>query len=98
MNAGFNTGAAAGLRALGVARRSLRAQLWASAFYLVGGVGGGAVGGALGSAWGAAGATFASIFVWWWTLRVGIRERGHQLEAEPATTVGRQDIPEMRST
>ena len=51
--AGFNTGAAAGLRALGIARRSLRAQVTASTFYLVGGVAGGAIGGALGSAWGA---------------------------------------------
>ncbi|GAB2659564.1 hypothetical protein [Kribbella swartbergensis] len=98
MHAGFNTGAAAGLRALGVARRSLKAQLWAAAFYLVGGITGGAVGGALGSAWGAAGATFASAFVWWWTLRVGIRERRDELEVEPVGATGRHDIPEMRST
>jgi O-antigen/teichoic acid export membrane protein len=99
-NAGFNTGAAAGLRALGVARRSLRAQLCASALYLVGGVTGGAIGGARGSAWGAACATFAAAFVWWFTLRVGVRER-KQLESEvnagPAEA-DRQEIPEMRST
>ena len=94
-NAGFNTGAAAGLRALGVARRSLRAQLCASALYLVGGVVGGAVGGALGSAWGAACATFAAAFVWWFTLRAGVRER-EQLES--ALPVDRQEMPEMRST
>ncbi|MGW7685850.1 hypothetical protein ACWGID_34215 [Kribbella sp. NPDC054772] len=92
--AGFNTGAAAGLRALGIARRSLKAQLCASSFYLVLGVTGGAIGGALGSAWGAACATFLASFVWWFTLRVGIRERKH-LEAELDTV---QEMPEMRST
>jgi O-antigen/teichoic acid export membrane protein len=75
MNASFSTGAAAGLRALGVARRSLRAQLIASAAYLVGGVGGAAAGGALGSAWGAACATFTGAIVWWSFLRAGMRER-----------------------
>ncbi len=92
--AGFNTGAAAGLRALGVARRSLKAQLFASAFYLVGGVSGGAIGGALGSSWGAACATFCAAFVWWVTLRAGIRERV-QLESELDAV---QEIPEMRNT
>jgi O-antigen/teichoic acid export membrane protein len=99
--AGFNTGAAAGLRALGIARRSLKAQICASSFYLVGGVTGGVVGGALGSAWGAASATFSAAFVWWFTLRVGIRERKHlesELNSVPAETAGQQELPEMRST
>ncbi|MFD7158631.1 hypothetical protein ACFV9C_28805 [Kribbella sp. NPDC059898] len=94
--AGFNTGAAAGLRALGIARRSLKAQLCASAFYLVGGVTGGAVGGALGSAWGAAGATTSSAFVWWFTLRVGIRER-RQLGSEPIPAPQQAQVEEARS-
>lgn len=92
--AGFNTGAAAGLRALGIARRSLKAQLCASAFYLVGGVSGGVIGGALGSSWGAACATFCAAFVWWVTLRAGIRERV-RLESELDSV---QEIPEMRNT
>jgi membrane associated rhomboid family serine protease len=98
MNASFGTGAAAGLRALGVARRSLRAQLYASAAYLVGGVSGGALGGAVGSAWGAASATFVGAIVWWWYLRAGVRERSKQLDSEPAGPAARQDITEMRST
>lgn len=85
MFASFYTGAAAGLRALGVARRSLRAQLYASTAYLIGGVGGGALGGALGSSWGAAGATFIGSMVWWWLFGVGIRERWAQLDAEPVS-------------
>jgi O-antigen/teichoic acid export membrane protein len=99
--AGFNTGAAAGLRALGVARRSLKAQLCASSFYLVGGVTGGAIGGARGSAWGAACATFCAAFIWWFTLRVGIRERKHwesELDSVPTEAIGQQELPEMRST
>lgn len=108
MNASFSTGAAAGLRALGVAKRSLRAQLYASAAYLTFGVAGGAYGGALGSAWGAACATFVGAFVWWWHLRTGVRERLQQEEdssPRPDETVGpaaetdeRQDMTEMRST
>ncbi|MFC5263600.1 hypothetical protein ACFPJ1_15915 [Kribbella qitaiheensis] len=104
MNASFYTGAAAGLRALGVARRSLRAQLWASAAYLVGGVTGGALGGAEGSAWGSACATLVGAIVWWVYLRAGIRER-LQAEAEAGAVpdvaeVGtdREEMPEMRST
>ncbi|WUJ68646.1 hypothetical protein OG809_26495 [Kribbella soli] len=96
-SAGFNTGAAAGLRALGIARRSLKAQLCASAFYLVGGVLGGALDGARGSAWGAACATFAAAFVWWYTLRVGVRER-KQLESAVDSGESRPAVPEVRST
>ncbi|MER7245391.1 hypothetical protein [Kribbella sp. NPDC000426] len=95
--AGFNTGAAAGLRALGIARRSLKAQLCASAFYLVGGVLGGALDGARGSAWGAACATFAAGFVWWYTLRVGVRER-KQLESAVDSEESQPVVPEVRST
>ncbi|MFG1812655.1 hypothetical protein ACGFIF_02725 [Kribbella sp. NPDC049174] len=98
MFASFYTGASAGLRALGVARRSLRAQLWASAAYLIGGVGGGIVNGALGSAWGAAAATFVGAIVWWWYLGIGIHERRHQTEPEPVGAAGREEMPEMRST
>lgn len=81
MNASFSTGAAAGLRALGAARRSLRAQLLASAAYVTGGLAGAAVAGALGSSWGVALATLVGAAVWWWQLRAGLRE----LDAPPPT-------------
>ncbi|MFC5996711.1 hypothetical protein ACFQE5_21110 [Pseudonocardia hispaniensis] len=83
MNASFFTGAAAGLRALGAARRSLRAQLLASAGYVIGGLAGAAVAGALGSAWGVALGTAFGATVWWFQLRAGIAER-------TATTVSAQ--------
>ncbi|MFI0820169.1 hypothetical protein ACH4TX_34380 [Streptomyces sp. NPDC021098] len=75
--AGLGTGAAAGLRALGAARRSLRCQLFASAAYVGGGLGGAAVGGTVGSAWGVAAATVSGSAVWWLHLRSALRERHH---------------------
>jgi hypothetical protein len=75
--AGLGTGAAAGLRALGAARRSLRCQLFASACYVGGGLGGAAVAGTAGSAWGVAAATVGSSGVWWLQLRSARREH-HQ--------------------
>ncbi|MEU9670293.1 hypothetical protein AB0E25_32925 [Streptomyces bobili] len=84
--AGLGTGAAAGLRALGAARRSLRSQLFASACYVGGGLGGAAVAGTAGSAWGVAGATVCSSAVWWLHLRSALRERRHN------------PIPEVRTS
>ncbi|WP_425356859.1 hypothetical protein [Streptomyces inhibens] len=75
--AGLGTGAAAGLRALGAARRSLRCQLFASACYVSGGLGGAAVAGTVGSAWGVAAATVSGSAVWWLQLRSALRERHH---------------------
>lgn len=83
MNASFSTGAAAGLRALGAARRSLRAQLLTAVAYVTGGLVGAAVGGALGSSWGVALATLIGAAVWWWQLRAGLRE----LDATPGPVI-----------
>ncbi|WP_405920310.1 hypothetical protein [Streptomyces longwoodensis] len=73
--AGLGTGAAAGLRALGAARRSLRCQLFASAAYVGGGLGGAAAAGTVGSAWGVAAATVGGSALWWLQLRSALRER-----------------------
>ncbi|OKI02334.1 hypothetical protein A6A06_14900 [Streptomyces sp. CB02923] len=73
--AGLGSGAAAGLRALAAARRSLRCQLFASACYVGGGLGGAVAGGTVGSAWGVAAATVCSSAVWWLQLRSALRER-----------------------
>ncbi|MFE6805300.1 hypothetical protein [Streptomyces sp. NPDC057681] len=75
--AGLGTGAAAGLRALAAARRSLRSQLFASACYVSGGLGGAAVAGTVGSAWGVAVATLCGSAVWGLQLRTALREH-HQ--------------------
>ncbi|MCP2314620.1 MATE family efflux transporter [Kitasatospora paracochleata] len=84
--AGLGTGAAAGLRALGAARRSLRCQLFASACYVGGGLGGAAVAGTAGSAWGVAAATVSSSAVWWLQLRSALREHNQN------------PIPEVRTS
>ncbi len=84
--AGLGTGAAAGLRALGAARRSLRCQLFASACYVGGGLGGAAAAGTVGSAWGVAAATVSASAVWWLQLRSALRERH------------RHPIPEVRTS
>lgn len=73
--AGLGTGAAAGLRALAAARRSLRCQLFASTFYVCGGLGGAFLAGTAGSAWGVAAAAACSSAVWWQQLRSALRER-----------------------
>ncbi|MBB5936494.1 hypothetical protein [Streptomyces zagrosensis] len=75
--AGLGTGAAAGLRALGAARRSLRSQLFASTCYVGGGLGGAALAGTVGSAWGVAAATVCGSAVWWVQLRSALREHHH---------------------
>ncbi|MFE2104959.1 hypothetical protein ACFXAF_03640 [Kitasatospora sp. NPDC059463] len=90
--AGLGTGAAAGLRALAAARRSLRCQLFASACYLGGGLGGAALAGTAGSAWGVATATACGSAVWWQQLRAALREHHRALVSEPEN-----DIPEVRT-
>lgn len=64
----FIGGATAGLRALGASRRSLRAMIISSVFFLGFGVGGAYLGGASGTVQGAAIATTAGALVWWWQL------------------------------
>jgi O-antigen/teichoic acid export membrane protein len=71
--------ALAGLRAMGVARRSLRTQLVASTVYLVSGVAGAVLGGALGACWGATGANTLSAFVAWHQLQAALSHHHRQL-------------------
>jgi len=70
----FVTAATAGLRAMGVARRSLRAQLIASAAYVTFASIGAIQGGALGASWGVAAAQFLAVLVWWHQLRAALAD------------------------
>jgi hypothetical protein len=70
----FEIGAAAGVRALGAARRSLAAQLTNATLYVVGGVVGAVVAGASGSCWGVALATLVGALTWWWQLEKALDE------------------------
>ena len=80
--ASFTTAATAGLRAMGVARRSLRAQLTGSAAYAVCGAAGAVLGGALGASWGVTTAQVFAAFVWWHQLRAALAD--HHSVAEVA--------------
>ena len=72
--AAFEIGAAAGVRALGAAPRSLVAQVTFAGLYLVGGTVGGVIDGARGSCWGVALATTIGAAVWWVQLRRGLAD------------------------
>jgi O-antigen/teichoic acid export membrane protein len=95
-------GAMAGLRALGIARRSLRANLIASGVYLVLGVLGAVENGALGSVEGTALATWIGAGVYWWLLRTGLRDHDRTLRHDhivrQAGTVGHASTIEHAST
>ncbi len=80
-SASFVTAATAGLRAMGVSRRSLRAQLIGSGLYLVGGITGAALGGAVGTSWGVTAAVGLSAVVWWHQLRSALAEHSLQVRA-----------------
>ncbi len=71
---GFEIAAAAGVRALGAAPRSLTAQLTNAGLYVVGGGVGAYVDGARGSCWGVAIATTIGALVWWVQLRRALNE------------------------
>jgi O-antigen/teichoic acid export membrane protein len=88
---GFWVGALIGLRALGAASRSLRAQGFSSAVYLVGALGGAAVAGVAGAAWGSAAATLIAACVWWWQLDRGLRE--FPSPGEPGARVDTARLP-----
>lgn len=70
----FITSANAGMRAMGVARRSLRAQLITWSLYVVGGSVGAVAGGALGSTWGVVIALCFGALVCWQQLRSALEE------------------------
>ncbi len=80
MNASLATGAAAGLRALGAARRSLRAQLVTVTAYVTCGIGGAVLAGAPGSSWGIAAATALGAGTTWLQLRAGVADAGRTRE------------------
>jgi hypothetical protein len=80
---GLASGAVTGLRALGAARRSLRAQIFACATLVASSlIGAWVTRQALGAAWGAAIATGLCVPIWWAQLRSGLREFGLRSSTE----------------
>jgi O-antigen/teichoic acid export membrane protein len=70
----FLTAATAGLRAMGVARRSLRVQLITATAYVIFSTVGAALGGALGACWGAMAANSLGAVVAWHHLSSALAE------------------------
>jgi hypothetical protein len=84
---GLIDGASAGLRALGAARRSLRAKLIGSAAYVAAGLAGAAVSGAAGSVWGVAVGVYLIVALMWWQLLAAMRERTDPTTSPSAATI-----------
>ena len=82
-----SAGAGTYMHALAAARRSLRAALFTSAAYLVGALIGAAVGGAVGTMYGATVATWIGAVVFWWQLRLTLRERRNAPAGQPSPPV-----------
>jgi O-antigen/teichoic acid export membrane protein len=87
-------GAFAGLRALGAARRSMRAQLLTSAAFLTGGLVGASMAGAQGSAWGVALANLLGAAVAWQQFRVALSDVADPTVADITPTPPHADQPE----
>ena len=82
-----SAGAATYMRALGAARRSVRAAMFTSISFLVGSLVGAVEGGAVGAVLGAAAASFLGSIVYWWQLRETLREtHGIPIPERPPAT------------
>jgi O-antigen/teichoic acid export membrane protein len=77
--ASFITAANAGLRAMGVSRRSLRAQLITSAMYVSFGAVGAILAGALGASWGVTAAQSLGALVCWNQLRLALADHSRKV-------------------
>jgi hypothetical protein len=101
MGACVSAGATAGLRALGLATRSLRAGIFGAATFIIGCLIGAWLDGAAGSVYGSALATTVSALVWWRQLHVALREADVASVGLLGGQAGRHrmpsDAPESRS-
>jgi O-antigen/teichoic acid export membrane protein len=70
-----SSGAGTYLHALGSARRSMRAAVLTSIAYVVCALTGAAMGGAIGTMRGAAVGTWIGALLYWWQLRIAVREK-----------------------
>jgi hypothetical protein len=66
-------GGLVGLRALGLARRSMPIRIARASAWVVGGIVGAFLGGAAGSVWGTAAANLLADALVWWQLRIASR-------------------------
>jgi O-antigen/teichoic acid export membrane protein len=92
MGATALAGAAAGLRALGAAKRSMRVNLISAGVYVFLGVVGAVVHGIYGSVEGTALATWIGAVLYWHQLRIGLREHS---PAQHSRTASRRTTPRV---
>jgi O-antigen/teichoic acid export membrane protein len=71
---GATNGVLLGLRGLGNARRSLRARIWATVWYISLGIGGAVVDGARGAAIAMAAVSISTVAIWWRQFTIALRE------------------------
>jgi O-antigen/teichoic acid export membrane protein len=90
------SGAGTGLHALGVAQRSLRAMILFSALYIAFGLLGAVADGIMGTMIGAAVASWLGALVFWWQLRMALRNRAKSAEELPGRPSGQQREPAAR--
>ena len=93
------SGAGTGLHALGVAQRSLRAMILFSALYIAFGLLGAVADGVMGTMIGAAVASWLGALVFWWQLRMALRNRAKPAEGLPGLPGGqRQSAARVRDS
>jgi O-antigen/teichoic acid export membrane protein len=85
-----NVGPGTWLHALAAARQSLRAASLTAAAWLIGSLAGAFAGGTLGSIRGAAIGCWVGVLVYWWQVRVALRERG-SVPADGTPAPSRED-------
>jgi O-antigen/teichoic acid export membrane protein len=92
MGGGIQAGAGAGLRALGAARRSLRAMILSSIVLVVCCLVGALSGGTIGTMIGAAAAAWIGALLWWWQLR-SARQGSQEVTAQGPKSSDEDHVP-----
>jgi O-antigen/teichoic acid export membrane protein len=92
MGACASTGPATYMHAIGNAKRSMRAAVLTSILLLVGSLIGAYAGGALGAMRGAAIASWTGTLIYWWQLRVALRERTVPASEEPPQNIAQVTV------
>jgi O-antigen/teichoic acid export membrane protein len=87
------SGAGTGLHALGVARRSLRTMVISSVIFIACGLAGAAADGVMGTMIGAAVASWVGALLFWWQLRVALRNKAEPAKGLPSRPGGQHSKP-----
>jgi O-antigen/teichoic acid export membrane protein len=92
MGGSMQAGAGAGLRAMGAARRSLRAMILSSIAVVVCCLGGALAAGTIGTVLGAAAAAWIGALLWWWQLRAA-RQAPQEVPVQDPKSADEDHVP-----